>query len=492
MMKGKVMENIRTLKALYLCLYVTLLLSISANCHQFSSKILSLQTTRYELDITLDYESEKIFGKCLLTVHNPTDQGISYVPLLLYRLLEVKSITDEKGKSLPYRQDIITFEDWRKLQANHVKVHLHQPLGSGKSLTLAINYEGYLLGYVEAGWGYVKDHIDKNFTMARMDGYGYPQVGYPIFKVNRKAGLQNFDYKISVTVPEDLVVANGGRLIEKIPKNGQITYAYTNIKPAWRIDIPIANYSITEDREGKLKIFHFPEDKDNAGAILEAIQKTLTLFTEWFGPAHNFQAFTIIEVPEGYGSQTDVTSIIQTADAFKDRENFFELYHEISHIWNARSLDPLPPRFESEGLAMFLQYLVQERIDNKKDALKNGYDRLRKRFIHQCERNPKCKDIPIIDYGTEDLTDLSYTKGMLFFYLLFHLMGEENFVGAMGSFYQHFVKTGATAEEFLNHVKRHSKTDLDKLYEDWIYGTESSRLILDGVPVEVLIKRYKN
>jgi len=64
---------------------------------------------------------------------------------------------------------------------------------------------------------------------------------------------------------------------------------------------------------------------------------------------------------------------------------------------------------------MFLQSLVRERIDNTKDALQNGFNRLRKRFIQQGVRNPKCKEVPIIKYDPEGLTDLSYTKEMLFF-----------------------------------------------------------------------------
>jgi hypothetical protein len=459
---------------------------------QFSSRVLNLKTMRYELDVKVDYEKEKISGKCLLTVHNPADQAISHVPLILYRLLKVTSVTSETGESIPYKQEVLSFEDWEQLQVNYVEVRLPQPLASGKSLILAIDYEGYILGYAEAGWLYVKDHVDRNFTIMRMDGYGYPIVGYPCERVNRIAGLQNLDYTISVTVPKDLVVANGGKLLGKSFHNGQVTYSYANIKPAWRIDMPIAAYSLAEDKENELKIFHFPEDKENAGMVLDAMQSALQLYTRWFGPAYDFQGFTIIEVPEGYGSQADVTSILQTADAFKDRSNLTALYHEISHIWNVRSLDSLPPRFESEGLAMFLQYLVQERLDNQKDALAKGFDHLCQRFIQQCERNPKGKDVPIIEYGKEDLTDLSYTKGMLFFTILYHILGEKDFMEAMGSFYQKYVKTGATAQEFLRHVKQHSDTDLDRLYSEWIFGSESTRLIFDKIPVEQIIRRYQD
>ena len=474
-----------------LSILLLLTLAFSAFSQQYSSKTLELKTTRYKLDVKVDYAAKKIFGRCRLTVHNPTEKSISHVPLLLYRLLKVTAITDELGTAIPYQQEVLSLEDWEQLQVNYVEARMPKSLASGQSITIDIAYEGFLFGYAKDGWMYVKDHIAKEFTFMRMDGYGYPVVGYPSSTVNRRSGLQSYDYNLSVTVPEGLVVANGGKLAGKSTIDGQITYTYTNLKPAWRLDLPIAPYGIVEDKQNNLKIFHFPEDKDNAGMILEAMKKTLQLYTNWFGPADDFQGFAIIEIPEGYGSQTDVTSILQTADAFQKQDNLTALYHEIAHIWSVRDNDPLPDRFESEGLAMFLQYLVQERMDNKPDALAKGYERLSDRFRQQCERNPKCKNVPIIEYGNEDLTDLSYTKGMLFFYLLYNVMGEKDFLDTAGSFYQKYKHTGATSEQFLNHVKQRSKQNLERLYQEWIYGVESSKLILDDVSVEDLVSRYK-
>jgi hypothetical protein len=469
----------------------TITISLTPFSQQFSSKTLELKTTRYELDVKVDYKAEKVFGSCRLTVHNPSEQSIDHIPLLLYRLLEVTGIADQQGRAIPYQQKILPFEDWPQLQVNYVETRLPQPLPPGKSRTIAIEYEGYIFGYSNDGWRYVRDHIAREFTFMRWDGFGYPVVGYPAEKVNRRAGLQSYDYTLSVTVPEDLVVANGGRLTGKSTIDGQTTYTYTNTKPAWRMDMPIAPYGIVEDKQDNLKIFHFPEDKDNALTIMQAMQKTLQLFTNWFGPADDFQGFTLIEIPEGYGSQTDVTSILQTADAFKNRGNLTALYHEISHIWNVRDNDPLPDRIESEGLAMFLQYLVQEKFGDKQDATAKGYERLHDRFRQQCKRNPRCKEVPIIEYGNEDLTDLSYTKGMLFFYLLYHVMGEKDFLDAAGTFYQKYKKTGASTKEFLDHIQQRSKQNLEKLFDEWIFGTESSRLVLENTPVEDLIQRYR-
>ena len=158
-------------------IFFLIVLAFPVLSQQFSSKTLSLETLRYDLDVKVDYATKKILGRCRLTVHNPTDQPISHVPLLLYRLLKITAITDEQGMAIPYRQEVISFEDWEEIQVNCAEASLSKPLGSSQSITLDIDYHGFLFGYSNDGWMYVKDHIDKEFTFIRWDGFSYPVVG---------------------------------------------------------------------------------------------------------------------------------------------------------------------------------------------------------------------------------------------------------------------------------------------------------------------------
>jgi hypothetical protein len=49
-------------------------------------------------------------------------------------------------------------------------------------------------------------------------------------------------------------------------------------------------------------------------------------------------------------------------DAFADPARRFELYHELTHLWNVRCTDPAPSRWE-EGLAVWLQDRMADRLD---------------------------------------------------------------------------------------------------------------------------------
>jgi hypothetical protein len=139
---------------------------------------------------------------------------------------------------------------------------------------------------------------------------------------------------------------------------------------------------------------------------------------------------------------------------------------------------------------MFLQYLSQEKLENKSGAAEKGTERAIARLLKDWQSNPRGKDTPMIDYGKVGLTDLSYSKGMVFFYLLFRLSGEDDFMDMRKSFYQKFSRRGATSEDLIGHLKVHSKGDLTKLIQDWVYGVESSRLIMDRIPLAEMIQRY--
>jgi len=353
-----------------------------------------------------------------------------------------------------------------------------------------IRYQGPLLGYFEV-MRYVKDHIDKGYTVLREDCRTFPEVGIPSWKANRGKVLQSFDYTASITVPDSLVVANGGELTAKTESDGKVTYTYQSLEPSWRMDFTIADYEILEDKTEKIRIFCFPQDKTGAQSLLGSLLKAMELYTGWFGPLKVFSGLTVIEIPEGYGSQTDVTTILQEESAFKSTDSHYGFYHELSHLWNVKSRDELYPRFESEGLAMFLQHLVQEKLEDKPDAAEMAVNAMRDRLRKNFTQHPEWTDVPMIDYGTENITDLSYRKGQIFFYILYELMGEELFLETMGSFYQKYFDSGATAQEFVDHVKNCSPMNLDVLFEEWIFGAKSSELILSETSIAEIIERYR-
>jgi len=448
-----------------------------------------VKVLNYDLHLTPDFVNSGLTGCCVLTVENRSGKPLPYIPLLLYRALFVDRSRDENGRKLRFRQGVSSFRDWGEYQANAIQVYPSRPLAPGESATIQLDYHGWLMGYAETGMRYIRDRVQEDFTILRPDCLVYPSVGVPEWAANRSAGLQWFDYTLRVTVPPEYTVANGGREVERIAGVGGVTWAFRNIRRAWRMDAAISRYRVL--RKGNSRVYYFPEDEAGARRVMQAMNDALGRYSGWFGPLEDFRGFAVIEIPEGWGSQADVTSIIQTAAAFRNPDNLHQVYHEISHQWNVEAIDPLPSRLESEGMATYLQYRLLEEIGGRKGALEKGVRHCLERFRRQCGDNPAAADVPMADYGSHKLTGLSYTKGMVFFALLNRFMGDDAFGAAVGSFYRRYHRDGATLEQFTDHFQSNSPRDLRGLFRDWIYESRSSRWILNGEGWKELKNRYE-
>ncbi|MBN1895894.1 hypothetical protein JW906_15515 [bacterium] len=447
-------------------------------------------TIDYKLDLRIDYATKKLFGKCEITILNETNQPIKNVPILLYRLLSVKNVANENNVSLPFSQSITSISGWEQIQVNFIEISLGKILSPGEQSKINLEYEGYLFGYSAEGWRYVKDHIDKSFTLIRTDGFGYPIIGYPNERDMMKIAQQQYDYLINVTVPNEMIVVTAGKLIEQTKTDNESKFVFHSKEPSWRLDIAISDYNIFE--KGENKVYYFTSDSLGAQKVMSALQSCFEIYTEWFGPLDNYQGFSIIEVPEGYSSQKDITAIILSAENFDESREMHTIYHEIAHSWNVTNLDVQPCRFESEGFAQFMQFLMAEKLDNNENAVSEAAQRNLDRVRNAFKEKEECQSIPIKDYGVHDMTDFSYTLGMVVFALFYDIIGQEYFNEIIKSFYKENHLKGATLNEFIHHCKRIAPIDLESFFDDWIYTTRGIKLVVGGKTFNELKEYYKD
>lgn len=450
---------------------------------------LCVEPLEYILDITVDYERDQVAGTCAVTVENTSDRPARHIPFLLYRLLEVNSVTDENGRELPFRQERTPLKGWEVIEVNSLVINLQNVLQSNERRTVAIEYKGTLKGYAEQGWRYVKDHIDKEFTMMRYDGYGYPVLAIPDDTMIYKIAAFRFDYTMNVTVPKGLVVANGGILTGRKETDSTVRYSYKSKKPSWRMDIAIADYDILQKDNNT--VYYFKKDVDGADNVMKAMDISIDTYSRWFGPLRDYTGFSIIEVPEGYSGQADVAAIMLPSDNLASAETIEIIYHEFSHLWNVQPLDDNPCRIESEGLAQFLQVLLSEKLDGKENAVGEAVKKHRDRFRKAVEKTPAYLTVPMCDYGIKNMVDYSYSNGMLFFTVLYRLTGEDDFNRIIRTFVNKYRTTGALLENFTAHIQETSQAVPDEFIQDWIYTPKAAELISGTMTMEEITSLYQ-
>lgn len=429
---------------------------------------LLLRPAHYDLTASVDFGDRKLTGVARIDLVNGNAVPVREASFTLYRLLKVSAVRDGRGRPLAFRREVVAYEDEPMLQVEHVRVPLVPALAPGGRTTLELSYDGYLAGYVETGMLYVKDRIDTAFTTLRADAQAYPIPNVPSDSVRRNAGFPEFDYVARITVPATHVVANGGWLVSRTENAGRATYEYRSLKPSSRMDFPIARFGTLQ--RGTLRVFYLPGDSAGAVRTLGAMERTLALYTQRFGALAGDPGFTVIEVPDGWGSQADVSSILQTAAAFRDSTRMGELYHEISHLWNVTSTENPSPRW-NEGQATFLEILTAAELDHRTpvEARAEAYTKwLAGRF----EKEPRLATIPMVDYGRARMTDYSYSVGMLAFDGLYRLMGRDAFDRMIGDYYGRYHATGAGTRELEQvAIAAAPSAPLSAFFRDWFFTT---------------------
>jgi len=443
--------------------------------------------TRYDLDLRVDFGEERVSGTARITLKNRSGAPAGEASFLLYRLMTVTAVRTAGGQSLPFRQAVVAFDDRPRKQTNHLLVALAPPLEPGQSATVEIEYGGFLAGYVETGSLYIRDRVDDAFTIIREDADAYPTVRVPSAAANRAAGLPEFDYLARITVPESHVVANGGALVEKTVRAGQATYVYRNIKPAWRMDFAIARFGVLEGPG--LRVFHLPDDRSGAEKVLKAATDSMALYSRWFGPLPNSPSFTVIEIPDGWGSQADVTSILQAAAAFRDPAQLHEVYHEVSHLWNVPAAERPFCRW-NEGLATFLEYLTEEKLGGE-PILDQRAEKTARWLVERAGKEPRIRTVPMIDYGKEEMTGYAYSTGMLMFYELYRLVGPDAFNAIIGGYSSKYRKKSASTDQFVAEARAHARLDVGPFFDDWLYSTRWFEIVATGGPARDLSDRYR-
>jgi aminopeptidase N len=78
------------------------------------------------------------------------------------------------------------------------------------------------------------------------------------------------------------------------------------------------------------------------------------------------------------------------------------------------------------------------------------------------------------------------------FGVLYQIMGESDFNNCIRTYYSDYYSTGATTEEFVTTAKKATAKNLSKFFDDWIYSTKYTELIIKGFTISEMSKKYRS
>jgi hypothetical protein len=443
----------------------------------------------YDLVLRLFPGDERMEASARMRIANDTATPVTAIPLLLYRLLDVTQVT-QGGADVPFSQDIVKFSDVPTRQVNLVSITLPQPLPAGASTDIHVAYNGPVYGYPEVE-AYVKDRIDKNFGLVRQDSYSYPLLANPARTSVHAALDKLFTFNLEVTVPTGYTVASGGSLTTTTSYGDWTTFVYERTTPTWRIDIASAHFRVFRDEANGLTVYAMEEDLQAASRILDAMKRATALYTRMFGAVGNSRGYTAIEIPDGWGSQAADGYFLQAAAAFRDPTRIKEVFHEVAHSWNLEPVREVQrTRFFDEAFASYFESLSVREYEGQ-EAFEKDMEDSRKLFVQWGEYDKKNFETPIVDYGRYELGRNSYTKGAWSLYVLHRLVGEGKFLELIRALRAAFGNKPIDFHDFQRTVERTAGRSLDRYFQEWFYGTESSRLLAEQTAIDRIVMRYQ-
>lgn len=448
------------------------------------------KVTHYDLLVHIVPSEERLSAKAQITVSNPTATAWREIPFLLYRLLAVDGAEDEHGTPLAYRQTVVSLSDEKNCQVNHVAVTLREPLPAGGTTKITLKYSGAIFGYPEV-MHYVREHIGEDYTLLRLDAFAYPVLAEPSFRSFIATVDALFTYDLEITVPRGTQVACGGLPHGTSIDEGTETFRFASRVPTFRMDIAAAKFKVVKNDAGNLTVYALPEDEAGGPNLLKEMQRVIAFYTSRFGPSPKAAAYTVIEVPEGYGSQASDFYILLVAGGFKDPKRVSEVYHEIGHAWNPKIKPEVQrTRWFDEAFASYFEALALREFEGQKafDDQMAGY---RERFRRDAQKDSRHATTPIAEYGKEELGENSYTKGAWSLYVLNQIVGEEGFNQIVRTLLGEFSDHPTDFKDFQDVVARVSQRDLSRFYQEWIFGAESSQLLQGNSSIQEIAQRYR-
>jgi len=446
--------------------------------------------THLDLDVAIHYEDGALTGRATYRIRNDSDSAVASVPLVLNRLMTVGDARDAAGDRLRVSQSIVRFEDAPMLQVNAAVVRLTKPLRPHASTEVTVKWSGNLVGYTETGSLYIRDTIAPEFTILRADAFAFPQIGVTSIRAMRAAPSAAFSFSATVDTPKDEVVAAGGKLLSATTSGARKRTTFSSDTATVPfLNIAIAPYGTVSG--GGVTVYYLPGDADGARSALDRAQKCVALFTRWFGPLDAPPNLTIIEIPEGWGSQADLNAgIIQTAAAFHDPAALEELYHEISHIWNVRDTDVPSPRW-NEGWARYVQRVAAEVLDDRPVSAAEA-DGMVRTLASRAASEPRLAEVPLVRYGAERLTDYSYRVGAMYFRILDQLIGREQVLSRYREYFQQHRQDGGSTAALLTALQAGGGRGVEALTRDFLTSTAWVELVRSAPAFEALVEHYRD
>lgn len=296
-------------------------------------------------------------------------------------------------------------------------------------------------------------------------------------------GLSDYiNVETIISTSSDQTAIAPGSLIKEWKKDGRNYYHYKVDHPSQNFYSFIsARYEVAKRKwnDVDIEVYYDKKHGVNVEMMLDAVERSLTYFSQNFGPYYHKQC-RIIEFPRystfaqafpGTMPYSESFGFVMNLESKKDN-NVIDavISHEMAHQWWAHQVVGASMQggtLMSESFAEYSSLMTMKSMTNNpmkmRKFLKYDHDRYLRGRSGESE-----KELPL--YKVENQQYIHYGKGSVILYALQDYIGEDKVNLAMRNFLEEFKYKAPpypTSYDFLKHLEPQVPDSLNYLINDW-------------------------
>jgi aminopeptidase N len=408
----------------------------------------------YKYDLAFDlYPENKMFVAKAVLTGKVLDPTIETIDLNFYDNFEIKSIV---------LNDVLT-------EYENEGYRLSIPLNSfsGSEFKIEVDYEGTpkkagLEGFVfgkRNGKSLVYNLSEPNYASS-----WFPCNDIPFDKTN---------LEISITNDSNMVSVSNGVLVDVFTNGDRRTYR-------WRTEYPISTYlvaiysseyeyfsdqyvSLDEMDTMRVEYYVLPDKLEKAKIDFSTHVNMLEVFSKMFGEYPFLKEKYGVAEFLWYAGAMEHQTITGVSSNMIGGKKFFEdtFAHELAHQWWGNAVGPKSWKdiWLNEGFATYSEALYYEAISGKEALQSTMLSKYSSNFSGS-----------LAEPGPFLFTRTMYDKGAWVLHMLRWEVSDSSFFNILRTFYETYKYSNASIHDFKFVCEEVSGKNLDKFFEQWVYG----------------------
>ncbi len=359
-------------------------------------------------------------------------------------------------------------------QGSELVIDLPVAISAGTTFTTTVAYAGrpqpVASRAIAFGVGWQSTPSGHHYVVAEPDAAHswFPNNDHPRDKAT---------YTFHVTVPESVIAAANGTLVETVPTAGGATWVWEMSDPMapYLATIVVGDFEIVEDT-ASAQVAGVPVRNvlpaHLAAAPPVAVQRQgemIAFLADRFGP-YPFSTYGIAVVDNFPAALENQTLSIFGAGL---EGNEAVVVHELAHQWfgDAVSTETWEDIWLNEGFASYAEWLWLE-AQQGPEFLAVGITAERDRLVDLSESD----SLSLPPVGTPPQDDLFntavYRVGAMTLHALRLTVGDEAFFATLQTYFARHNGSTATTADFIAVAEEVSGQDLGDLFDRWLYGED--------------------